>query len=206
MESLQTLVRNLAIIILMAAFLEMLLPSKSMQGFVKLIMGLFVISAVLGSVTSLLHLSQTLSVPAWTEISSSDMPVLAGNNGLQMGRDAVQEQFKLILKNQIEALVLGVKGVEKTDVEIQLGNSTGGLMDQPRVERVSIHINSSQSEIKNVEPITLGKSGGQPQSESNSKSQAQAQSQSQAERAQAIQERISAFLQISKERIFVTEN
>lgn len=204
MENLQTLVRNLAIIILMAAFLEMLLPSKSMQGFVKLIMGLFVISAVLGSVTSLLHLPQTLSVPAWTEISSSDMPVLAGNNGLQMGRDAVQEQFKLILKNQIEALVLGVKGVEKTDIEIQFGDSAGGLMDQPRVERVSIHINSSQSEIKSVEPITLGKSSGQPQSESNSKSQSQSQSQS--ERAQAIQERISAFLQISKERIFVTEN
>ncbi|WP_425807673.1 stage III sporulation protein AF [Desulfitobacterium sp. Sab5] len=210
MESLQTLVRNLAIIILMANFLEMLLPSKSMQGFVKLIMGLFVISAVLGPVTSLLHLPLNLSVPAWTEVNSHDMPVLAGNNGLQAGKDAVQEQFKLILKNQIEALVLGVKGVEKTDVEIQFEESAGGLMDQPKVERVSIHVNSTQTEIKSVEPITLGKFGGQSQSEADDKSQSdsksQPQSQSQSERTQTIQERVSALLQIPKDRISVTEN
>ncbi|WP_434511839.1 stage III sporulation protein AF [Desulfitobacterium sp. AusDCA] len=198
MESLQTLVRNLAIIILMANFLEMLLPSKSMQGFVKLIMGLFVISAVLGPVISLLHLPQNLSVPAWTEVNSHDMPVLAGNNGLQAGRDAVQEQFKLILKNQIEALVLGVKGVEKTDVEIQFEESAGGLMDQPRVAQVNILVNSDQTEIKSVEPINVGKSGGQSQSDS--------QSQPQSERTQTIQERVSALLQIPKDRISVTEN
>lgn len=202
MESLQTLVRNLAIIILMANFLEMLLPSKSMQGFVKLIMGLFVISAVLGPVTSLLHLPLNLSVPAWTEVNSHDMPVLAGNNGLQAGKDAVQEQFKLILKNQIEALVLGVKGVEKTDVEIQFEESAGGLMDQPRVAQVNILVNSDQTEIKSVEPINVGKSGGQSQSDSKS----QPQSQSQSERTQTIQERVSALLQIPKDRISVTEN
>lgn len=208
MESLQTLVRNLAIIILMANFLEMLLPSKSMQGFVKLIMGLFVISAVLGPVTSMLHLSQNLSIPAWTEVTSHDMPVLAGNNGLQAGRDAVQEQFKLILKNQIEALALGIKGVNKADVEIQFAESAGGLMDQPRVDRVSIHVNSDQTEIKSVEPINVGKTKGQPPSkpDSNSNFQSQSQSQSQSERALAIQESVSALLQIPKDRISVTEN
>lgn len=194
MEGLQTLVRNLAIIILMASFLEMLLPTKSMQGFVKLIMGLFVISAVLGPITSLLHLPVRMDIPAWSEVSSRDLPVLAGNNGLQIGRDAVQEQFKLILQHQIEALVLGISGIDEVNVVVTLAASTGGLTDQPQVQQVNIQINSPPTEIQSIPTITIG----EPKSE--------AQSQSQSEQAQSIKEKISTLLQISQERIYVTEN
>ena len=191
MENLQTLVRNLAIIILLASFMEMLLPPKSMQGFVKLVMGLFVISAVLGPVTTLLHLPMTTNVPAWTEVTPKDLPVLAGNEGLQIGRDTVQEQFKLILKHQIEALALGITGVENVDVEVTLGNSSGGLTDQPRVERVDVGINLANTEIQTVQPITIGEK--------------EPQTQTQSGQAQNVKEKIAALLQINPDKIFVTE-
>ncbi|HVJ48911.1 stage III sporulation protein AF [Desulfitobacterium sp.] len=198
MESLQTLVRNLAIIILLASFLEMLLPNKSMQGFVRLIMGLFVISAVLGPIISLLHLPQSTSIPAWTEVRSQDLPVLAGNNGLQIGRNAVQDQFKLILEHEIEALVLGISGVDKVKVEVILAASEGGLTDQPQVQLVNIQINTPQTEIQSVQPITIG--------ERKIEEVAQPQSQSQSTLSQTIKEKISAVLQIPQDRIFVIEN
>lgn len=77
MESLQTLVRNLAIILLLASFLEMLLPNKSMKGFVKLVMGLFVISAILTPLTTLLGMTVESAIPAWTESSAQELAVLA---------------------------------------------------------------------------------------------------------------------------------
>lgn len=195
MASLQTLVRNLAIIILLASVLEMLLPNKSMQGFVKLIMGLFVISAVLDPITSLLHLPQTTSIPAWTEVRSQEQPVLAGNNGLEMGRGAVQEQFKLILEHQIEALVLEISGVDQVKVEVMLKPSEGGIADQPQVQQVNIQINSSQMEMQSVQSITIGE-----QRDIN-----QAQTRTQSTSAQTIKEKISTFLQIPQDRIFVTQ-
>ncbi|MEA4903083.1 stage III sporulation protein AF [Desulfitobacterium sp.] len=192
MESLKLLVRNLAIIILLASVLEMLLPNKSMQGFVKLVMGLFVISAVLEPITSLLHLSQSMSIPAWTEVRSQELPVLAGNNGLEIGRGAVQEQFKLILENQIEALVLEIPGVEQVKAEIALASSDGGLVEQPQVQSVHIRVNTSQGKKEDVQTVTIGEGAGEKSSQTGSNL------------GESIKEKISVFLQIPRDRIFVT--
>lgn len=204
MESLETLVRNLAIIILLGSVLEMLLPSKSMQGFVKLVMGLFVISAVLDPLTSLLNLPQRTSIPAWTEVRSEDLPVLAGNKGLDIGRNAVQEQFKQILENEIEALVLGIDRVDQVNVEAILEPSDGGIVDQPQVQQVNILLNSSNMEPGSVPTVIIGKQGEQEMTQAQPQSQSQAKAQSSQE--EAIKEKISAFLQISQDRIFVTQN
>lgn len=194
MESLQALVRNLAIIILLASVLEMLLPNKSMQGFVKLTMGLFVISAVLDPITSLLHLAQDTSIPAWTEVRSQELPVLAGNKGLEIGKDAVQEQFKLIIENQIIALVHEISGVDQVKAEVVLEPTEGGLTDQPQVQLVNIQFNSPRMEIRSVQPIKIGEQGDENQS------------QTQSTLAQTIKEKISAFLQIPQDRILVIQN
>ncbi|WP_180261144.1 stage III sporulation protein AF, partial [Desulforamulus profundi] len=47
LESIKTLVQVLVIIIVLAVFLEMLLPSSQMQDYVKMVMGLLVIIVVL---------------------------------------------------------------------------------------------------------------------------------------------------------------
>lgn len=206
MESLELLVRNLAIIILLGSVLEMLLPSKSMQGFVKLVMGLFVISAVLDPLTSLLKLPQSTSIPAWTEVRSEELPVLAGNKGLDIGRNAVQEQFKQILENEIKALVLEISGVEQVNVEAFLEPSDGGIADQPQVRQVIIQLNSAKTEmgIKDVPPVIIGQQGNQAVTQAQTEAQSLANAQSSLEKV--IKEKISAFLQIPQERIIVNPN
>lgn len=74
MQTLQTLVRNLAIILLLATFLEMLLPNKSMRGFVQMVMGLFVISAVLSPITAFLNTPLAMEIPAWTVTTPQAQP------------------------------------------------------------------------------------------------------------------------------------
>ena len=76
MDGLKTLIRNLAFILLLATFLELLLPGEKMRGFVRTIMGLFVIAAILAPLTNFLDLSYQNEVPAWITSTSSDMPVM----------------------------------------------------------------------------------------------------------------------------------
>lgn len=121
MEELYVLIRNLAVILLLASFIEMMLPSKSMQGFVRLVMGLFVISAILTPITALMRMPLEMNIPAWTETSTSDMPVLAsGEEGVQISQSAVQEQYKMIIENQIKAVVINVPGVKNAEVKIEM--------------------------------------------------------------------------------------
>lgn len=192
MESLQTLVRNLAIILLLASFLEMMLPSKSMQGFVKLVMGLFVISAILTPITSFLHMPLEMSIPAWTETAARDMPVLAsGKVNSEIGKDAVQEQFKAIIKNQVKAIALGIPGVKKVEVEVELSEGAGGLTDQPRITQIAIQIDSTALEIKPVEEVVIGKGTVEGQKLSST--------------AIEVREKVAAFMQVAVEKVSVEE-
>lgn len=155
MQALQTLVRNMAIILLLATFLEMLLPDKSMRGYVQLVMGLFVISAILNPIADFLHMPLALNIPAWTASAPQDLPVLAAEGqGKKLGRDAVLEQYRQILQHQIMALTLGIKGVEKANVEISFEHDGGGLTDQPQIAAVKITLSTTKETIKPIRPIS----------------------------------------------------
>lgn len=193
MQTLQTLVRNLAIIILLATFLEMLLPNKSMRGFVQMVMGLFVISAVLSPVTAFLNTPLSMEVPAWTATTPQDMPALAiEGQGIRVGRDAVQEQYRLILVNQIKALALSTPGVETVQVDVEFEEGAGGVIDQPNIASVRVMITADKGEIETVKPIIIGGESTLP-------------TKIQSPRVQTVQERIATFLNLSKDIIFVQE-
>ena len=194
MQTLQTLVRNLAIILLLATFLEMLLPNKSMRGFVQMVMGLFVISAVLAPITTFLHTPLSMEIPPWTTTTTQDLPAIATEGqGVKVGRDAVQEQYRQILVHQIEALALGTDGVEAASVDIKFEEGTGGVIDQPKIIGVNVTLTSAKGEIQPVQPITIGQ-------------QSPLTLKTQSSRAEKVLEKISTFMSLSKEKILVQES
>lgn len=192
MQTLHTLVRNLAVILLLATFLEMLLPNKSMRGFVQMVMGLFVISAVLAPITTFLHTPLEMEIPAWTATTPQDLPAIATEGqGLKLARDAVQEQYRQILVHQIKALALGSDGVEGAEVNVEFEEGAGGLTDQPKIVLVKVTLTSEKGKIPPVQPITIG------QSPSTTKNQST--------RADSARERIAEIMNISEEKIIVQE-
>lgn len=192
MQTLHTLVRNLAVILLLATFLEMLLPNKSMRGFVQMVMGLFVISAVLAPITTFLHTPLEMEIPAWTVTVPQDMPAIATEGqGLKLARDTVQEQYRQILVHQIKALTLGTDGVEGAEVDIEFEEGAGGLTDQPKIILMKVTLVSAQGEISPVQPITIGQS---PPTTLNHSA-----------RADKVRERIAEIMSIPKENIIVQE-
>lgn len=193
MQTLRTLVHNLTIILLLATFLEMLLPNKSMRGFVQLVMGLFVISAVLTPITSLLHTSLAMDIPAWSETTPQDLPAIAAESqGVKLGRDAVQGQYRQILTHQIQALALSTNGVAAASADIKFKEETGGVTDLPKIAEVVVTLTSAKEEIKPVQPIIIGQTA--PASKKNSA------------RTEEVREKIATFMSLSKELIYVQES
>ncbi|MCO5387992.1 stage III sporulation protein AF [Desulfosporosinus sp.] len=192
MQTLQTLVRNLALILMLATFLEMLLPNKSMRGFVQMVMGLFVISAVLAPISALLHTPLSMEIPAWTATTPQDLPAIAvEGQGAKIGRDAVQEQYRQILINQIKGLVLGTTGVEDAEVDVEFEEEAGGLIDQPRIAYVNVLLKATRGTIQSVQPVIIG----------NSPTPLEIQTP----KAEEVKERIATFMSLAKENIFVAE-
>lgn len=192
MQALHTLVRNLAVILLLATFLEMLLPNKSMRGFVQMVMGLFVISAVLAPITTFLHTPLEMEIPAWTSTNSQDLPAIATEEqGLKLARVAVQEQYRQILVHQIKALALGSEGVEGAEVDVEFEEGAGGLTDLPKIVLVQVTLTSAKGEIPPVQPITIG--------------QSPPTTKIQSPKADRARERIAEIMSISKEKIIVKE-
>ena len=193
MQTLYTLVRNLALILLLATFLEMLLPNKSMRGFVQMVMGLFVISAVLAPITTFLHTPLSMEIPAWSITTPQDLPVIAAEGqGQKLARDAVQEQYRQILVHQIKALALGSDGVEGAEVEVEFEEGAGGLTDQPKIILVKVTLTSAKGEIPLVQPITIG--------------QPPLTTDIQSTRTNSLRERIAVIMSIEKEKIIVQED
>ncbi|SHN78554.1 stage III sporulation protein AF [Desulfitobacterium chlororespirans] len=195
MESLQTLVRNLAIILLLASFLEMLLPNKSMKGFVKLVMGLFVISAILTPLTALLGMTVESAIPAWTESSAQELAVLApGEVGEAIGTNAVQEQYKAIVVSQIKALTVGMEGIKELQVNVDLAEGSGGLTNIPRIERIMIHLDAEEQGIQPIEDIVINLDEPKPDQE-----------QVLSAAALEIRDKVAVFMQMPREQIIITE-
>jgi len=186
-------VRNLAVILLLATFLEMLLPNKSMRGFVQMVMGLFVISAVLAPITTFLHTPLEMEIPAWTATTPQDLPAIATEGrGQKLARDAVQEQYRKILINQIKALALSSDGVEGAEVEVEFEEGAGGLTDQPKIVLVKVTLTSTSGQIPLVQPIIIGQS---PSPNTNNQSA----------RSNSARERIAEIMSIPKDKIIVQE-
>lgn len=170
----------------------MLLPSKSMQGIVKLVMGLFVISAILTPITAFLHMPLEMAIPAWTETTTKDLPVLAsGDDGSVIGKDAVQEQYKGIISNQAKAIALEVPGVKKVEVEVELSEGAGGLTDQPRITQLNLQIYPNAQEIKPIEQVVIGEKRVEGQQLSST--------------AREVREKVAAFMQVPVEKVIVEE-
>lgn len=192
METIRTLVRNLVVILLLAAFLDLLLPSNTMRKFVKLVMGLFVIAAILNPLTAFLHTPLAMEIPAWTTLPSGDLPALAneGEEGSQIGRSAVQEQYRMILIRQIQSLVLGVDGIKQAEVEVTLEKGTGALLDQPRIEGVTITVTREEPGMTPTQPVTV------PSVTAGIEDR---------QRVQLLTERVSTFIGIPADKISVKE-
>jgi stage III sporulation protein AF len=116
-------VKGIILVVLFASFLELLLPSNSMQKFIRVILGLFIMLAILQPVIGVLE-------KTWTQ---EQLPVLAGLSGNKLtdteilnaashaaGRreQLARDIYTRDLSRQIRATILAIDGVADAKVTI----------------------------------------------------------------------------------------
>ncbi len=106
MNSLRLLVENLVLIIVLAVFLEMLLPAGTMGRYVHLVVGLMIIVAVLQAVTGVLGRGLSVNLPFIDQAVPPDM-----DQALRAGRQLARQDQADALKGYREALERQIKAL-----------------------------------------------------------------------------------------------
>lgn len=162
MDVLRDLVRNMAVIVVLASFLELLLPTGSMRGFVRLVMGLFMILTVLNPLLSFIKADFTF--PAFIA------PVLTSETGeaISKGEIMAKTNQELALEEYKKSLALQIKAVAELKGSLIVENVTVSLKGedsgQPtgEIEKVTLAVipgnrgkDSVESSVAPVVPVNI---------------------------------------------------
>jgi stage III sporulation protein AF len=153
-------VKYIIFVVLFASFLELLLPSSSMQRFVRVIMGLFIMLAIMNPIISIIqnHLIPTNQVPALsTNFGNSIM-----NDSMNMSNERERlshELYKKELAQQMKILVMAIDGVADVHVNIEIKTVKNSSIASG-IESVILYIKPGLSakdrKVAAVSKITIG--------------------------------------------------
>ncbi|MDO4540924.1 MAG: stage III sporulation protein AF [Syntrophomonadaceae bacterium] len=149
MAVLLDMVRSLLVIIILAGFLELLLPEGSFRPWVRFAAGLFVLVAILSPLLNLLQGEHDFSLEAWdyrVEAAEQRQVMKQGAALNQQLADTGGQELEEKLNRQIEAVALLIPEVYAVQGEVKL-NADGGI------ERLTLRL-STQPEGA-VEPVTV---------------------------------------------------
>lgn len=142
MNVLAEIVKSVLVIIIMASFLELLLPEGAIKPFVRFAIGLFVLIAVLNPTLGYLFDKEDFQVRMWeyTVDQRAEEEILQGGEELNQqilsyNQDALREK----LEGQINAVVLLVPGVKEV-------KSTARLREDGTVQEISLSVTPNEQE------------------------------------------------------------
>ncbi|MDT8901063.1 stage III sporulation protein AF [Anaeroselena agilis] len=154
-------VRNIIMVVLFATFLELLLPSSGMQRFVRVIMGMLILLAILGPAVDILQSRITPEMPAFAGQSDPAADrVTSGAEAVVRARDRLAaEYYRKDLARQIRAVVAGIDGVADARVAVELEQGEGGRAGALGKVRIFVSPGLTSADRK-VAKITVGKEDG----------------------------------------------
>ncbi|GAA5346465.1 stage III sporulation protein AF [Planifilum fimeticola] len=161
--------KQIILLVLVATFFDLLLPNHSMERYVKLVMGLLIILAILNPIFSLLD--KNLDLASFT---AEGQGVPEGNvadlSAIRREGEALQKtQERLVLSQVQQKLGESIKqDVEKQfDVRVvksEVSVSQAGEKESPAIQRVRLVISPRRNEgeggevmpVQPVEPVVIG--------------------------------------------------
>lgn len=145
MEVLTNTIKNIVLLVFFASVIEMFLPRSSLSRYVQLIIGLFVIVAILNPIANIKVDDLPLKILSSSKTEQS--PITKGiNKGLNfkasnlvLAQDTVISNFE----KQIEVIVTLVPGVKEAKVEVVTDPE---FINNGQINKILINIKSSLEE------------------------------------------------------------
>lgn len=136
MEIIRNLVQNLALIVILALFLEMFLPSGEMQRYVRMVLGLLVAVAIIQAAGELAHRDFTGDIPLLTARADSQKVAGILDEGKKMAglnEEKALQEYRRGLSSQVLALAQMNRNVPVISAEVLLQKEEGrggGLLEE----------------------------------------------------------------------------
>lgn len=152
-------VKYILFVVLFASFLELLLPSSSMQRFVRVIMGLFIMLAIMNPIISIV---QNYLIPNQVPVLSTNFSNSIMNNSMNISNEREKlslELYKKELAQQMKILVMAIDGVADVHVNIEV-NTVKNSSIASGIESVILYIKPGLSakdrKVAAISKITIG--------------------------------------------------
>lgn len=158
MQTLYDIVKNLMIIIVMASFLELLLPNGRIKPFVRFAVGLFVLIAILNPCLNWLFHEKQYEISLWDYQLDQNLTEDVQAKGAQLQQNVMERRQAIIQEkvqgqiNAVTSLVAGVNDVQ-TEVDIKSDGSIKKIeltvrpvQNQKEGETSGINVFSGQSD------------------------------------------------------------
>jgi stage III sporulation protein AF len=155
-ETIYHLVRNIVFVILIAVFIEMLLPLKETRKSVEVVVGLFVLITLLNPIVSFIQQEPLIELEMAEGNEEQLQQILDQGKELQQLQTVQTESYYgKHLEEQIAAFACIVPEVEKADARVQF--VSGSSQDEVGViERIEIFIKTSLPAVDPVEEVKIG--------------------------------------------------
>jgi stage III sporulation protein AF len=159
-------IKYIIFVVLFASFLELLLPSSSMQRFVRVIMGLFIMLAILNPIIGVVqqYLASTKQIPALSTNSENSISIINEANNIASEREKLSlELYKKELSQQMRILIMAIDGVADANVAVDIkainkGNVTSVINSV--VVYIKPGISVKNAKVAAVAKISIGEENG----------------------------------------------
>ena len=155
-------VRHLVIIVVLAGFIEMILPKGDMRRYVQMVVGIFIIMAILNPTLLLLRQRQLWGAPSFdqgiigqTELSGVLRESQAVSTQIQ---DQALQHYRLQLEEQIRVLLSSVEGVGGLRAKVNIVDNPS-LDDYGKLVGISLWVDygmSEESAVSMIPEVKLG--------------------------------------------------
>lgn len=136
---------------LFATFLELLLPSSSMQTFVRVIMGLLIMLAILNPVMGFLE-RPTNSFEVAALAPRVPPAELVKEEAISVARSRerlIRDVYRRDLAKQMQSLVLGIEGVARASIQVECSDSPDSLM-KIKLITVAVQPGTGRNQVRKV--------------------------------------------------------
>lgn len=170
MDVLRELIQTIIVIVVLAVLVEMLLPNSDMRRYVKMVIGLLIIMAVLQSVAGVVNSRFMQEVPAVT-VSDTGAPPLedimaAGEELAAINRDKAEQQYREGLSGQVLALVNMNSEMQAVDARVNIDGENSDIKEITIVFKArdkepagiannGLNITNSENGALDVQPVVV---------------------------------------------------
>jgi len=151
-------VKTIIFVVLFASFLELLLPNSSMQRFVRVIMGLFIMLVILNPVIDVVQNGLTASqVPALSANAANSNIILTHAKTVAGDREQLSADiYKKELAQQMQVMITALAGVADAKVVIDTHQSNNHKSDHV-INSIVVYVTPGNGESNGkVAKVTIG--------------------------------------------------